>query len=60
MFREGKASDLSDDEASQRLERSPYWVWTAMDPARKFLLVIHVGTRPVEMAQRMGHQGAQV
>jgi hypothetical protein len=27
-----KAEALSDDEAIRRLERSPSWVWTAMDP----------------------------
>jgi hypothetical protein len=32
VLREVKAGDLSADEAITRLERSPYWVWTAMDP----------------------------
>src|SRR5215831_20967118 len=27
-----KAGEISDDEAMKRLERSPSWVWTAMDP----------------------------
>src|SRR5207253_10194605 len=30
--RELKAGVMSDDEATRRLERSPYWVWPAMDP----------------------------
>jgi transposase-like protein/IS1 family transposase len=60
VLREVKAGELSDDEAIQRLERSPYWVWTAIDPESKLLLVIDVGTRTLEMAQRMVHQVVQV
>jgi IS1 family transposase len=60
VLRQVKAGDLSEDEAIKRLERSPYWVWTAMDPERKLLLVIDSGTRTVEMAQRVVHQVAQV
>src|SRR4030095_10586495 len=50
----------SEAEAIQRLERSRYWVWTAMDPDRKLLLVIDVGTRTLAMAQRVVHQVVQV
>ena len=32
VLRELKAGEISDDEAIKRLERSPSWVWTAMDP----------------------------
>ncbi len=32
----------------------PTWVWTAMDPEQQLLLVIDVGTRTLEMAQRGG------
>jgi len=60
VLREVKAGALSDDEAIQRLERSPYWVWTAMAPESTLLLVIDVGTRTLEMAQRVVHQLAQV
>ena len=60
ILRDVKTGALSDDEAIQRLERSPYWVWTAMDPQSKLLLVIAVGTRTLEMAQRMVHQVVQV
>ena len=56
VLRELKTGAISDDEAIQRLERSPYWVWTAMDPQRKVLLVIDVGTRTLAMAQRVAHQ----
>ncbi len=45
VLREVKDGALSEDEALRRLERSPYWVWTAMDPESKLLLVIDVGTR---------------
>jgi IS1 family transposase len=59
VLRDLKAGAISDDEAIQRLERSPCWVWTAMDPQSKLLLVIEVGTRTLEMAQRVVHQVVQ-
>jgi transposase-like protein/IS1 family transposase len=59
VLREVTSGELSEAEAIQRLERSPYWVWTAMDPESKLLLVIDVGTRTLEMAQRMVHQVVQ-
>src|SRR5215471_6215254 len=51
VLREVKAGDLSEDEAIRRLERSPYWVWTAMDPKSKVLVVVAVGSRTLAMAQ---------
>jgi hypothetical protein len=60
VLREVKAGHLSEDEAIQSLERSPYWVWTAMAPDSKLLLVVDVGTRTLEMAQRVVHQVGQV
>jgi len=47
VLREVKAGEIRDDEAVERLERSPYWVWTAMDPESKLLVVVDVGTRRV-------------
>jgi hypothetical protein len=55
-----KASESSDDEAMQRLERSPSWGWTAMDPQSKLLVVVDVGTRTLAMAQRVVPQVTQV
>jgi len=55
-----KAGDLSEDEAIRRLERSPYWVWTAMDPTSKLLVVVDVGGRTLAMAQRVVHQVTRV
>lgn len=55
-----KAGESSDDEAMKRLERSPGWVWTAMDPKSKLLVVVDVGTRTLAMAQRVVHQVTQV
>ena len=55
-----KDGELSEDEAIQRLERSPCWVWTAMDPETKLLLVVDVGTRTLAMAQCVVHQVVQV
>jgi transposase-like protein len=47
-----KAGEISDAEAIKRLERSPDWVWTAMDPTSKLLVVVDVGSRTLAMAQR--------
>ncbi len=56
MLREVKSGEISEDEAIKRLERSPYWVWTAMDPESKLLVVIDVGPRTLAMAQCVVHQ----
>jgi transposase-like protein len=56
VLRDVKDGALSEDEAINRLERSPYWVWTAMDPESKLLLVMDVGTRTLSMAQRVVYQ----
>ena len=56
VLRDRKAGEISDEEAIQRLERSPYWVWTAMDPQSKLLVVVDVGSRTLAMAQRVVHQ----
>jgi hypothetical protein len=55
-----KAREVSAAEAIERLERSPQWVWVAMDPESKLLLAIDVGERTLAMAQRVVHQMAQV
>jgi IS1 family transposase len=60
VLRDLTAGLISEDEAIERLERSPYWVWTAMDPKSKLLLVVDVGTRTLAMAQRVLHQLVQV
>jgi IS1 family transposase len=56
MLRKVKSGEISEDEAIKRLERSPYWVWTAMDPESKLLVVIEVGPRTLAMAQCVVHQ----
>ena len=60
VLRHVKDGEISEDDAIKRLERSPYWVWTAMDPESKLLLVIDVGTRTLAMAQCVVHQVVQV
>ena len=55
-----KDGAVSEAEAIERLERSPQWVWAAMDPERKLLLAIDVGNRTLAMAQRVVHHVAQV
>jgi IS1 family transposase len=56
VLREFKAGAISDAEAIKRLERSPYWVWTVMDPQSKLVVVVEVGSRTLAMAQRVVHQ----
>jgi IS1 family transposase len=60
VLRQVKSGECSEVEALKRLERSPYWVWTAMDPESKLLLVIEVGPRTLRMAQRVVHQVVQM
>src|SRR5437016_11025270 len=55
-----KAGEVSEAEAIERLERSPQWVWVAMDPESKLLLALDVGNRTLAMAQRVVHRVAQV
>ena len=55
-----KDGTISEAEAIERLERSPQWVWVAMDPESKLLLAIDVGDRTLAMAQRFVHHVAQV
>ena len=56
VLRDLKAGEINNDEAIRRLERSPSWVWTAMDPTSKLLVVVDVGCRTLAMAQRVVHQ----
>jgi IS1 family transposase len=51
-----KAGQMPETEAIERLERSPHWVWAAIDPQSKLLLAINVGERTLAMAQRLVHQ----
>jgi hypothetical protein len=60
VLRDLKVGAISDDEAMKRLARSPSWVWTAMDPTSKLLLVVDVGSRTLAMAQRVVPQVTQV
>jgi IS1 family transposase len=55
-----KNGEVSEAEAIERLERTPQWVWVAMDPESKLLLALDVGDRTRAMAQRFVHHVAQV
>src|SRR5712691_1294415 len=55
-----KDGEVSAAEAIERLERSPQWVWVALDPESKLVLAIDVGERPLALAQRVVHQVAQI
>jgi IS1 family transposase len=60
LLRAVKDGEVSAAEAIVRLERSPLWVWVAMDPESTLLLAIDVGNRTLAMAQRVIHHVAQV
>jgi hypothetical protein len=60
VLRAFKAGESTEDDAIERLERSPSWGWTAMDPTSKLLVGVDVGCRPLAMAQRVVHQVAKV
>ena len=60
VLRARKAGELSEDAAIKGLERAPSWVWTAMDPTSKLLVVIDVGSRTLAMAQCVVHQVTRV
>jgi IS1 family transposase len=55
-----KDGTVSEAEAIARLERTPQWVWVAMDPESKLLLALDVGSRTLAMAQCVVHQVVQV
>jgi hypothetical protein len=55
-----KDGEVSAADAIERLERSPHWVWVAMDPESKLLLALDVGERTLAMAQRVVHHVTQV
>jgi IS1 family transposase len=55
-----KDGEVSEADAIERLERSPQWVWVALDPESKVVLAIDVGERTLAMAQRVVHQVVQV
>jgi IS1 family transposase len=56
VLRDLKAGEITNNEAIRRLERSPSWVWTAMDLTSKLLVGVDVGSRTLAMAQRVVHQ----
>src|SRR5499425_1597019 len=60
VLRDFKAGAISDEEAIKRLERASSWVWTAMDPKSKLVVVVDVGCRTLAMAQRVVHQVTRV
>jgi IS1 family transposase len=60
VLRDLKAGEINDEEAISRLERGPSWVWTAMDPTSKLLVVVDIGSRTLAMAQRVVHQVVRV
>jgi IS1 family transposase len=60
LLREVKAGEVGHTDAIKRLQRSPHWVWTAIDPVSRLLLVIDAGERTLAMAQRLVHQVADV
>jgi IS1 family transposase len=55
-----KDGAVSAADAIESLERSPQWVWVALDPESKLLLALDVGDRTLAMTQRFIHHVAQV
>ena len=49
MLRDVKNGEISEDKAIKRLEWSRHWVWTALDPESKLLVVIDIGPRTLAM-----------
>jgi transposase-like protein/IS1 family transposase len=55
-----KNGEVSETEVHKRLSRAAHWVWAAMDPESKLVLVTEVGERTLLMAQHVVHQVLQV
>ena len=55
-----KDGAVSEADAIERLERSPQWVWVAMDPESKLLLAMDLGDRTLATAQRFVHHVVQI
>jgi hypothetical protein len=49
-----KDGEVSETEAIERLERSPRWVWVAMDPESKLLLVVGF-VNPLQVVTTYAH-----
>ena len=60
ILRGVRDGQISEKQALRLLEPARPWVWTAMDPVSKLLLVIEVGPRTAEIAQRVVHHVASV
>src|SRR5262249_48913125 len=60
VLRDLKAGKINDDDAIARLERSPYWEWTHVDPQRRLLVGCREGCRTLAMAQCVVHQVTRV
>jgi hypothetical protein len=60
VLRAFKAGAISEDAAITRLDRSPSWGWTVMDPTSKLLVVVDIGSRTLAMTPRVVHQVVQV
>src|SRR4029450_10140539 len=56
ILRGVRDGQISEEQALRLLEPARPWVWTTIDPVSKLLLVIEVGPRTVERAQRVVHQ----
>jgi hypothetical protein len=59
VLRDLKAGEITNDEAIRRLERSPSWGWTAMDPTSQRLVGVEGGSRTLALAQRVVPQGTE-
>jgi IS1 family transposase/transposase-like protein len=60
LVSEGEKPQDREAEAREHVQRSPAWIWVAMDPVSKLLLAIDLGQRTLAMAQRLVHHVVQV
>jgi hypothetical protein len=60
VLRAVKDGELSEDEALQRLSRSPQGGWVAIEPVSQLLRALDVGQRPLAMAPSGVHQVVRV
>jgi hypothetical protein len=55
-----KDGEITEAQAIQHLSRSPHWVWVAMDPVAKLILITEVGDRTLSHGQRLVHHVTHV
>jgi IS1 family transposase len=60
VLSESEQPQDTEAEAREHMQRSPAWIWVAMDPVSKLLLALDLGERTLATAQHLVHQVVQV